>query len=156
MRYPKNREVTHLEVDEASSHAERIVRIELDMPVPRVLERRLGAEGNEATGHHLGWEEHSTCDLNALTIVFDIRLPHLATRVTADGRYRLADGGDTEVVRYIQGRVDIDMPMIACMAERLIVSQLKDNMEEKARITADFLRNREHGDDDSASSSQTG
>jgi len=157
MRHLKSREVTHLEVDTVAGRAKRIVRVELDMPVPGVLKRRLGADNADAIGNHLGWEEHSTCDFDALTIDFDIHLPHLDTRITAGGRYQLRNGTHPgEVARHIDGHVRIDIPMVARMAERLIVSRLKDNMEEEARITAAFLHDCDQADADATPVTEPG
>lgn len=137
MRHLKSREVVHLAVDEAAGTAERIVRIELDMPVPRALKQLLPDAHNS---RRLGWEEHSTCDFSALTIDFDIRLPYLDARVDAGGRYQLQDGHVAdEVVRRIDGYVRVDAPLVAGLAERVVVSRLKDNMDEEARVTAAYL-----------------
>lgn len=138
MRHLKSREITHLTVDEAAGTAERVVRIELDMPVPGSLRRLFPGVGDV---DHLGWEEHSTCDFEALTIDFAIRLPYLDTRIDAGGRYQLHSGrSDDEVLRRIDGRVRIDAPVVAGLAERVVVGRLKDNMDEEARLTAAFLR----------------
>lgn len=138
MRHLKSREITHLAVDEAAGTAERVVRIDLDMPVPGAL-KRLFAGGSNI--NHLGWEEHSTCDFEALTIDFAIRLPHLDMRIDAGGRYQLRDGrADDEVLRSIGGHVCVDAPVVGGLAERIVVARLKDNMDEEARLTAEFLR----------------
>lgn len=139
MRHLKRREVTHLQVDEAAGRGQRRVRIELDMAVPDVVRRLLGGASAEALGNHMGWEEHSTCDLDARTIDFAIRLPYLDTRVHAEGTYRLLDdAGGT--LRRIDGEVRIDAPVVGRLAERIVVARLKENMDEEARLTAAFLR----------------
>lgn len=137
MRHLKSREVLHLSVDEAANSAERIVRIDLDMRVPRAF-KHLYSGADEVK--RLGWEEHSTCDLSALTIDFDIRLPYLNTRIDAGGRYQLCDGDFAdEALRRIDGHVRIDAPLVAKMAERAVVARLKESMHEEARLTAEYL-----------------
>jgi len=143
MRHLKSREVMDLHVDDEAGHAERRVRIEIDMPIPPAFKRMLPHDRMARLEDRLYWDELSTCDLNTGQIDFEIRLPQLTERVHATGLYRMHPGKRPgEVIRTIRGDVRVDAALVGRVAERIVVSRLKENMDEEARLTAEYLRQR--------------
>jgi len=141
MRHLKSREVRELRIDEQAGVARRQVRIEVDMPIPPGFKRVLPRKGMQQLEDRLFWDELSTCDLNAGRIDFEIQLPQLTERVHATGRYQIHAGERPgEVIRTIHGNVVIDTALVGRVAERIVVGKLKENMDEEARLTAQFLR----------------
>lgn len=86
----------------------------------------------------LTWVEHSTHDLAAREVRFELRPDHYPDRLRCQGGYRLEPDGDG-TVRHAEGDLRVRAPLVAGMVERAIVSGLREHLAAEAGLVERFL-----------------
>lgn len=96
---------------------------------------------NYVTREMCAWDERSVYDLRSHSSTWSIS-PHVKPEwqkyFSAQGSYTLIANGDGRTKRVVRGELDLRVPVVRQMAERMIVNEVKKTFEAEAATLRDL------------------
>jgi hypothetical protein len=102
---------------------------------------RLPSSSGFVTREMLAWDERSLYSMKThaseWTIVPKVK-PEWRKHFSAAGTYRLLENGEGRTRRLVQGHIELSIPIVKPLAERVIIMELKKTYEAEAAILRDL------------------
>lgn len=110
-----------------------------DALVHLVVHYTFGAKLNAAARavldpEKLSWTDRSVLDRRAHEVRFEMVPDHYGDRFWCKGRYRFVEHGPSTTHQVMQGKLEINYPVVGALAERAIYLGLRENLSAEAAI----------------------
>ena len=96
---------------------------------------------NVVTREMLAWDEHSRYDLSRHASTWTIEpniKPEWKKYFHASGKYKIISLGNGRAKRVVEGELELKVPVVRQMAERMIVNEVKKTFEAEAATLKDM------------------
>lgn len=118
----------------SGNRLERVLSYRANVTVPLFARKHV-------TPEMMAWDEHSTYDIPRHTAEWEIR-PHIKPEwrkyFAAKGTYVLSGLGSGRSRRTVAGHIDLHVPLVQKMAEKLIVAEVKKTFDAEAETIRDL------------------